>query len=70
MTYMRTHVRTCIHARERASTCARAGGYSQKITVDENYVLRIPDSIELARAGPFVCARANNKVGSFLMRHT
>eukprot|EP00802_Teleaulax_amphioxeia_P015856 Tamp_15956.p1 GENE.Tamp_15956~~Tamp_15956.p1 ORF type:complete len:419 (+),score=89.38 Tamp_15956:179-1435(+) len=32
------------------------GGYSQKITVDENYVLRIPDSIELARAGPLLCA--------------
>ena len=32
------------------------GGYSQKITVDENYVLRIPDSIELSAAAPLLCA--------------
>ena len=32
------------------------GAYSQKITVDENYVLRIPDSIELSAASPLLCA--------------
>ena len=32
------------------------GAYSQKITVDENYVLRIPDSIELSAAAPLLCA--------------
>ena len=59
-------MRACIHARARAYVCTRAGGYSQKITVDENYVLRIPDSIELARAGlfsQFVGVRARNKKG-------
>ena len=32
------------------------GGYSARITVDENYVLRIPEGIALNRAGPLLCA--------------
>lgn len=32
------------------------GGYSTRITVDENYVLRIPDGISLERAAPLLCA--------------
>ena len=32
------------------------GGYSQAIVVDENYVLRIPDSIPLDAAAPLMCA--------------
>ncbi|MGA9334786.1 MAG: NAD(P)-dependent alcohol dehydrogenase [Rudaea sp.] len=32
------------------------GGYSTRITVDENYVLRIPESIPLDRAAPLLCA--------------
>ncbi|BBY48553.1 NADP-dependent alcohol dehydrogenase C 2 [Mycolicibacterium arabiense] len=32
------------------------GGYSDAIVVDENYVLRIPDSIELDKAAPLLCA--------------
>ena len=32
------------------------GGYSQKITVDENYVMRIPDPIDLSTAAPLLCA--------------
>ncbi|WNG21063.1 NAD(P)-dependent alcohol dehydrogenase [Cystobacter fuscus] len=32
------------------------GGYSTRITVDEQYVLRIPDSIPLDRAAPLLCA--------------
>ena len=32
------------------------GGYSGAIVVDENYVLRIPDSIPLAAAAPLLCA--------------
>ncbi len=32
------------------------GGYSQKIVVDENYVLRIPKSLDLAHAAPLLCA--------------
>ena len=32
------------------------GGYSDKIVVDENYVLRIPDSLPLDAAAPLLCA--------------
>ena len=32
------------------------GGYSSKITVDENYVLKIPDNVPLDRAAPLLCA--------------
>src|SRR5580704_4748069 len=32
------------------------GGYSQKIVVDENYVLRIPDNLPLDAAAPLLCA--------------
>ncbi|MEV6670279.1 NAD(P)-dependent alcohol dehydrogenase [Streptomyces sp. NPDC051162] len=32
------------------------GGYSTRIVVDENYVLRIPDSIPLDTAAPLLCA--------------
>lgn len=32
------------------------GGYSQAIVVDENFVLRIPDSLPLDKAAPLLCA--------------
>ncbi|MFE9098689.1 NAD(P)-dependent alcohol dehydrogenase [Streptomyces sp. NPDC007264] len=32
------------------------GGYSQKIVVDENFTLRIPDGISLDEAAPLLCA--------------
>jgi len=32
------------------------GGYSDKIVVDENYVLRIPESLPLDGAAPLLCA--------------
>jgi len=32
------------------------GGYSTRITVDENYVLRIPEGMPLAGAAPLLCA--------------
>ncbi|MFI9343020.1 NAD(P)-dependent alcohol dehydrogenase [Streptomyces sp. NPDC052773] len=32
------------------------GGYSQKIVVDENYVVRIPDGLALDEAAPLLCA--------------
>ena len=32
------------------------GGYSDKITVDERFVLRIPDSLDPAAAAPLLCA--------------
>jgi uncharacterized zinc-type alcohol dehydrogenase-like protein len=32
------------------------GGYSTKIVVDENFVLRIPEGLDLARTAPLLCA--------------
>jgi uncharacterized zinc-type alcohol dehydrogenase-like protein len=32
------------------------GGYSRRIVVDENYVVRIPDSLSLDTAAPLMCA--------------
>lgn len=32
------------------------GGYSQRIVVKEHFVLRIPDGLDLAKAGPLLCA--------------
>src|SRR5436190_9860779 len=32
------------------------GGYSKFIVVDEDFILRIPDSIDLSEAGPMLCA--------------
>src|SRR5207247_8492515 len=32
------------------------GGYSKFVVVDEDFVLSIPDSIDLAEAGPLLCA--------------
>ncbi len=32
------------------------GGYSSRIVVDENYVMRIPDGMDLPRTAPLLCA--------------
>lgn len=32
------------------------GGYSEKITVDENFVLKIPQNLDLAACAPLLCA--------------
>ena len=41
---------------ERGSKQPTYGGYSTRIVVNEDYVLRIPDSIPLDRAAPLLCA--------------
>ncbi len=41
---------------ERDSKQPTYGGYSTRITVDEKYVLRVPESIPLERAAPLLCA--------------
>ncbi|OBJ67424.1 NAD(P)-dependent alcohol dehydrogenase [Mycobacterium colombiense] len=43
------------NATDRDSTTTQ-GGYSQAIVVDENFVLRIPDSLPLDKAAPLLCA--------------
>ncbi len=32
------------------------GGYSERVTVDENYILHIPSNLDLAAAAPLLCA--------------
>lgn len=32
------------------------GGYSESVVVDENYVLRVPDNLDLAASAPLLCA--------------
>ena len=44
------------NARERDTGAPTYGGYSTRITVDQDYVLRIPDGIDLDRAAPLLCA--------------
>lgn len=44
------------NSRERDGVTPTYGGYSTHITVDENYVLRIPDSLRLDAAAPLLCA--------------
>ncbi len=41
---------------ERDGTTPTYGGYSERIVVDENYVLRIPEGIPLDGAAPLMCA--------------
>jgi uncharacterized zinc-type alcohol dehydrogenase-like protein len=43
------------NARDRHGTVTQ-GGYSTRITVEEAYVLRIPESLPLDRAAPLLCA--------------
>jgi uncharacterized zinc-type alcohol dehydrogenase-like protein len=44
------------NARERGTGMPTYGGYSTRITVNEDYVLRIPESLPLDRAAPLLCA--------------
>ncbi|WP_416235406.1 NAD(P)-dependent alcohol dehydrogenase [Nitrospirillum sp. BR 11164] len=44
------------NAVERDGKTLSQGGYSTTIVVDENYVLRIPDSLPLDAAAPLLCA--------------
>lgn len=41
---------------ERDGKTRTYGGYSNKIVVDENYVLQIPDNLSLERSAPLLCA--------------
>ncbi|MBJ6763195.1 NAD(P)-dependent alcohol dehydrogenase [Myxococcaceae bacterium JPH2] len=44
------------NSRERGSGAVTYGGYSTRITVDENFVLRIPEGLPLDKAAPLLCA--------------
>jgi len=44
------------NGREQDQTTPTFGGYSEKIVVDENYVLRIPENLPLDASAPLLCA--------------
>ena len=44
------------NAMERDGSAPTYGGYSTRITVDQNYVLRVPDALPLDAAAPLLCA--------------
>lgn len=44
------------NSREQDGQTPTYGGYSTRITVDESYILKIPDGIPLERATPLLCA--------------
>ena len=44
------------NGRERDGQTPTYGGYSERIVVDENYVLRIPEGLAHDRAAPLLCA--------------
>lgn len=44
------------NSKDRKTGAATQGGYSDRIVVDENYVLRMPDNLPLDAAAPLLCA--------------
>ena len=54
--YCREGMTGTYNSRERDSGEPTYGGYSTRIVVDENYVVRIPDGIPPERAAPLLCA--------------
>lgn len=47
---------TTYNSYERGSKTPTYGGYSTHITVDQDYVLRVPESLPLEQAAPLLCA--------------
>jgi uncharacterized zinc-type alcohol dehydrogenase-like protein len=54
--YCETGIAPTYNGYERDGKTPTYGGYSTGITVDENYVLRIPDALPLDGAAPLLCA--------------
>ena len=54
--YCATGMTGTYNAYERGTRTPTYGGYSTRIVVNHDYVLRIPDSIPLDRAAPLLCA--------------
>ena len=54
--YCSTGMTATYNGRERDTQAPTYGGYSTRITVDEDYVLRVPAGIPLERAAPLLCA--------------
>ena len=44
------------NGKERDGVTPTQGGYSEKIVVDESFVLKVPDNLELSAVAPLLCA--------------
>ncbi|HLN33984.1 MAG TPA: NAD(P)-dependent alcohol dehydrogenase [Nitrososphaeraceae archaeon] len=51
-----SNVLTTYNGIEKDGKTPTQGGYSKKIVVDENYILRMPDNLAPERAAPLLCA--------------
>jgi uncharacterized zinc-type alcohol dehydrogenase-like protein len=51
-----SNVLTTYNGIEKDGKTPTQGGYSNKIIVDENYILHIPDNLALERTAPLLCA--------------
>ncbi|PJZ25092.1 hydroxyacid dehydrogenase [Leptospira hartskeerlii] len=54
--FCETGMSATYNGREQDGKTPTYGGYSNKIVVDQNYVLRIPDNLPLDAAAPLLCA--------------
>ena len=54
--YCREGMTGTYNAKDRIDGTTTYGGYSKSIVVAEPYVLRVPDGLDMARAGPLLCA--------------
>src|SRR5215212_3975373 len=54
--YCENHLVSTYNGTERDEKTPTYGGYSTRIVVDEDYVLRIPEGLPLANAAPLLCA--------------
>src|SRR6202165_727040 len=54
--YCEIGMSTTYNGHEQDGTTPTYGGYSERIVVDENYVLRIPNGMSLAATAPLLCA--------------
>jgi len=54
--YCKEGMTTTYNGIERDGKTPTQGGYSNKIVVDENYVLKIPDNLPLDKTAPLLCA--------------
>jgi uncharacterized zinc-type alcohol dehydrogenase-like protein len=54
--YCSVHTSWTYNGTEQDGTTPTYGGYSERIVVDENYVLRLPDHLPLDASAPLLCA--------------
>ncbi len=54
--YCERHLVMTYNSTEKDGTTPTYGGYSSQIVVDENYVLRVPESLPLEGVAPLLCA--------------